>query len=137
MHQLRDRDINPERICIEITETAVLEDTNCALDHITSLQKEGIRFSLDDFGTGYASIELLRKLPFTYLKIDRTYIQNIHQESEIKLIKSIISMAKAFNMELIGEGVETIGQKTILESLGCEYAQGFLFNKDGSYNHVS
>ena len=137
LHQLRDRDINPERICIEITETAVLEDTNCALDHITSLQKEGIRFSLDDFGTGYASIELLRKLPFTYLKIDRTYIQNIHQESEIKLIKSIISMAKAFNMELIGEGVETIGQKTILESLGCEYAQGFLFNKDGSYNHVS
>lgn len=137
LSQLRHRDINPKRICIEITETAVLEDTNCALNHITSLQKEGIRFSLDDFGTGYASIELLRKLPFTYLKIDRSYIQNIHQESEIKLVKSIISMAKAFDMELIGEGVETIGQKTILESLGCEYAQGFLFNKDGSYNHVS
>lgn len=128
LDRLRCRNINPHRIYIEITETAVIKNSTRALDHMNLLREEGIRFSLDDFGTGFASIELLRKLPFTSVKIDRSYIENIEQDSGIKLVKSIIEMGKAFNMTLIGEGVETISQKTTLTSLGCEYAQGFLFN---------
>ena len=72
LNNLGERHINPQRICIEITETAAFKDTRRALAHMTSLKQEGIRFALDDFGTGYASIELLRKLPFTFVKIDRT-----------------------------------------------------------------
>ena len=132
LHQLRERQIDAQRIYIEITETAVLDNTAGALERMNLLQMEGIHFSLDDFGTGYASIELLRKLPFTSIKIDRSYIQNVHQDSGIKLVKSIISMAKAFNMTLIGEGVETIEQKNTLNALGCEYAQGFLFDQNGN-----
>lgn len=132
LHQLLKRKLDPQRICIEITETAVLENITRALEHMKSLKKEGIRFSLDDFGTGHASIELLRKLPFTSIKIDRSYIQNIDQDSGIKLVQSIVTMAKAFNMALIGEGIETIAQKNTLISLGCEYAQGFLFDKNGN-----
>lgn len=133
LKQLRTRGIDPNRICIEITETAVLKDTKCALAHMKTLKDVGIRFYLDDFGTGYASIELLRKLPFDCLKIDRSYIKNTHKEVEIKIIKSVVDMAQAFDIELIGEGVETIGQKAILESLGCQYAQGFLFGNDGVF----
>ena len=99
---------------------------------MTSLKQEGIRFALDDFGTGYASIEPLRELPFTFVKIDRTYLQYIHDDAGIKLIKSIISMGQALDMQIIGEGVETVGQKNILRSLGCEYAQGYLFDKNGN-----
>ena len=132
LYNLRERHINPQRICVEITETAAFKDTRRALAHMTSLKQEGIRFALDDFGTGYASIELLRKLPFTFVKIDRTYLQNIHDDAGIKLIKSIISMAQALDMQIIGEGVETVGQKNILRSLGCEYAQGYLFDKNGN-----
>jgi len=131
LDQLRTRKIDPQKICIEITETAVLKDTGRALDHMNELKTAGIKFSLDDFGTGYSSIELLRKLPFTSIKIDRSYIQNIDQDSGMKLVKSIINMAKAFNMRLIGEGVETVGQKNTLSSLGCECAQGYLFNNSG------
>jgi len=136
LDQLHTRKIDPKNICIEITETAVLEDTSRALDHMTLLKMAGVKFSLDDFGTGYSSIELLRKLPFTSIKIDRSYIQNIDQDSGMKLVESIINMAKAFNMELIGEGVETIGQKHTLSSLGCECAQGYLFNNNGK-THTS
>lgn len=132
IHQLRKRKINPHQIFIEITETAVLANTVHALAHMNTLIKEGIRFSLDDFGTGYASIELLRKLPFTTLKIDRSYIKNIPRDTDMKLIKSIVSMAKAFNMELIGEGVETIEQKNALSELNCEFAQGYLFDENGN-----
>ena len=95
------------------------------------LREEGIRFSLDDFGTGFASIELLRKLPFTSIKIDKSYVKNIEKDSGVRLVKSIIEIGKAFNMTLIGEGVETVSQKITLTSLGCEYAQGFLFNNCG------
>ena len=96
------------------------------------LKEKGVRFSLDDFGTGYASIELLRKLPFTSIKIDRTYIRNIHLDPGIQLVKCIIDMAKVFNMEAIGEGVETAKQKNSLALLGCDYAQGFLFDENGN-----
>lgn len=132
INQLRKRKIDPRIICIEITETAVMRDIACALKHMNCLKEKGVRFSLDDFGTGYASIELLRKLPFTSIKVDRTYIQNIHLDSGIQLVKCIIDMAKVFNMELIGEGVETAEQKNSLALLGCEYAQGFLFDENGN-----
>ena len=131
LNRLRHRNIDPHRIYIEITETALIRNSTRALDHMNSLREEGIRFSLDDFGTGYASIELLKKLPFTSVKIDRSYIENIEQDSGINLVKPIIEIGKALNMTLIGEGVETIGQKTKLTSLGCEYAQGFLFDNCG------
>ena len=129
---LEDRSINPGLIRIEITETALLQDLQTTKTHMSKLKDHGVSFYLDDFGTGYSSIELLRKLPFSCLKLDRSYTKNLNKESGSELVKSIIDMSKAFNMFLIGEGVETFEQKRILESLGCEYAQGFLFNADGS-----
>ena len=132
VRNLEDRSINPGLIRIEITETALLQDLQTTQMHMSKLKDQGVSFYLDDFGTGYSSIELLRKLPFSSLKLDRSYTKNIHKESGSELVKSIIDMSKAFNMSLIGEGVETLEQKRILESLGCEYAQGFLFNADGS-----
>ena len=132
VRNLEDRSINPGLIRIEITETALLQDLQTTQMHMSKLKDQGVSFYLDDFGTGYSSIELLRKLPFSSLKLDRSYTKNLHKESGSELVKSIIDMSKAFNMSLIGEGVETLEQKRILESLGCEYAQGFLFNADGS-----
>ena len=127
MEALKQFKISPEQIKIEITESTLLQDVATTRKNMNELNAAGIEFYLDDFGTGYSSIELLRGLPFHCLKIDRSYISNLHRKSGLRLVKAIIDLAKAFNLTVIGEGVETPAQLDAIRSMGCDCAQGFLF----------
>jgi diguanylate cyclase (GGDEF)-like protein len=111
---------------IEITETAVLRDIKVAIDSINKLKGMGFSISLDDFGTGYSSLTYLQKLPINTLKVDREFIPiNENSSDNYLILESIISLAHYLGLKVCAEGVETAEQKTMLQKLGCDYAQGY------------
>ncbi len=122
----RQHSLNPARIVFEITETAAMQDPVMLMDVLTRLRLKGIRLSIDDFGTGYSSLAQLRRLPFSELKIDLSFVSTMmtSRDSEI-IVKTIIDMARNLGLRTVAEGVET---STILErlgELGCDVAQGY------------
>lgn len=122
-------DINPSLIKLELTESIFMEHIHETIHTMTELKKIGIKFSLDDFGTGYSSIQYLKNLPLDELKIDQSFVRDITANDNDKVIvKTILAMAKAMNLDVIAEGVETSDQLSVLKSLGCDYYQGFLFS---------
>jgi EAL domain-containing protein (putative c-di-GMP-specific phosphodiesterase class I) len=103
------------------------------IDHMivtmNELKATGISFSLDDFGTGYSSLQYLKKLPLNQLKIDRSFVRDITtDQSDRVIVKTIITMAKSMELEVIAEGVDTEAQLTLLSKYGCKSFQGFLFS---------
>ena len=121
--------VQPERFTCEITETVAMEDTQATKLTFEKMRKAGLHVSIDDFGTGYSSLGSLRKLPAAELKIDRAFVSDLEESEEARSIaKSIIDMARALNMKVIAEGVETVGQSDILAAMGCDEMQGFLFS---------
>ncbi|QEX17788.1 diguanylate phosphodiesterase [Hypericibacter terrae] len=126
----RQHSLNPARIVFEITETAAMQDPVMLMDVLTRLRLKGIRLSIDDFGTGYSSLAQLRRLPFSELKIDLSFVSTMmaSRDSEI-IVKTIIDMARNLGLRTVAEGVET---PTILErlgELGCNVAQGYLIGR--------
>lgn len=115
---------------IEILESNALEDITAVSNVIEQCQSQHISVSLDDFGTGYSSLSYLKNLPVSQLKIDRSFIHDMMEDKNNRaLVNSIISMAKAFNREVIAEGVETTDQGLLLIKMGCELGQGFGISK--------
>lgn len=115
---------------LEITETAILEHKQLAIDSLNLLRKAGISVSLDDFGTGYAGFAHLNALPVNRLKIDRsliTELSNTHDDSHI--VSSTITLAKRLSLQVIAEGVETLDQLVYLRLAGCDIGQGYLFSR--------
>ncbi len=97
------------------------------LNHLTRL---GVNLWLDDFGTGYSSLSVLKRLPVNGIKIDRTFIPDISVDPETSiLIQAILSLAKALNRQVIGEGIESANQADFLRTRGCQMGQGYLFHK--------
>jgi diguanylate cyclase (GGDEF)-like protein len=120
----------PQRLEIEITETALMEDRDLALSTIESLKNVGITISLDDFGTGYASLSQLRSLPFDRIKIDKSFVASLLGDPQSKaIVDSITSLGKALHLPITAEGVETSAVKRELSIIGCSEAQGWLFGK--------
>jgi len=100
------------------------------LDKIARIRALGVRFSLDDFGTGYSSLAHLKRLGMDQLKIDQSFVRNIHSDSEDQVIaETIIYLGHNFGMQVIAEGVETEAQRQLLAHLGCDAFQGYLFAK--------
>lgn len=115
---------------LEITERILVDWGKNTLDTISQIKQRKIKLSIDDFGTGYSSLSYLRQLPIDNLKIDRSFINNIASDTEsFEIVKTIITLAHTLGMEAIAEGVETIEQVKLLKTLGCEFAQGYLFAK--------
>lgn len=130
LKNLVGRDIDNSQISFEITETILAPENKSFSEYLTQLKQTGCSISLDDFGTGYSSLSYLRNFPIDYLKIDRSFIAGIDENEEaLALVTSIIEMAKALSIKTIAEGVETKGQLTKLDELGCNYIQGFFFSK--------
>lgn len=100
-----------------------------ALKNMAKLHELGICFSLDDFGTGYSSLNYLAKLPISYLKIDKTFIDKIEDSSNKTIIKSIITLTKSLNMNCVAEGVEKLYQFEYLNLIECDKYQGYYFSK--------
>ena len=120
----------PERLEIEITESALMKNNQRVLDQLTRLRAIGVRVSMDDFGTGFSSLSYLERFPITTIKIDRSFVQKLgKREGARATIRAIIELASAHRMTALAEGVETEGQLQALAELGCEHAQGYLFSK--------
>ena len=126
---LEVNNVNPNLIELEITESTLLEDDRC-LDTLKGLYKKGVRMSIDDFGTGYSSLRYLQVLPIQSLKIDKSFINNVCKNSnDAVVVKATIALAKALNLEVAAEGVETEEQFEFLKEQQCDYFQGYLFCK--------
>jgi EAL domain-containing protein (putative c-di-GMP-specific phosphodiesterase class I) len=115
---------------IEITESMLMHDLELSIRKLTQLREAGIGVAIDDFGTGYSSLRLLAKLPVDTLKIDRSFVQSISDTPNVAtLVSTIVSLARAFNMKTVAEGVETADQLQKLRILKCDQAQGYLFSR--------
>ena len=115
---------------LEITETSLVHFNDQLGLKLASLQEQGIRIAIDDFGTGYSSLAYLQSLPVNVLKIDRSFVARLNQQqADITLVRAILAMAHALNLEVVAEGVENEPQRLILCQLDCKHGQGFLFAK--------
>ena len=137
-----DHSISPELIEIEITETAIMENKNEALDLLNELKETGIQLSLDDFGTGYSSLSYLTFLPTDKLKLDKTLCDRYVEPTTVKVIENIIDISHTLKMKVVAEGIEKPGQYHLLKKIGCDCIQGYLFSRPISpkqaskkYNH--
>ncbi len=119
-------EVAPERLELEILESAALEDMQYMRRMMQSCQALGVRFALDDFGTGYSSLSYLKRLPAETIKIDQSFVRGIlDDEDDLTLVSAIVALASAFQRHVVAEGVETAEQCAKLLALGCERAQGF------------
>lgn len=119
----------PERFTCEITESVAMEDTQRTRQTFERMREARLHVSIDDFGTGYSSLAALRKLPAAELKVDRAFVSDVeHSEDARSIASSIVQMAKALNLRVVAEGVETAWQRDYLVKLGCSELQGYLFS---------
>ena len=130
--------IAPQRIAIEITETALLHNFAQANAHIAMLRDIGVKISLDDFGTGYSSLSYVHALPFDKIKIDRSFISDIQSNPASKnIVRSVIALCRDMGLSCVVEGVETDEQLQIVKQLGATVIQGFLFSEPMGMGEVS
>ena len=121
--------LEPESLMLEITESMMMKNMELAVERLTALRDLGVKIALDDFGTGYSSLNHIRLLPINMLKIDKSFISDIHcDHNEETLTTTIVELARALNLISIAEGVENREQLAKLAELGCLYAQGYLFS---------
>lgn len=122
--------VDTSKIQLEVTETTFISNYNRVFSMMNQFRKLGIRVALDDFGTGYSSLQHLQKMPVDVIKIDKSFLENIEKDDQTRsIIKSIIDLSNALELKTIVEGVENESQFAVLDSLGCEYFQGFYFFK--------
>jgi diguanylate cyclase (GGDEF)-like protein/PAS domain S-box-containing protein len=130
--------IQPHRLGLEITESALMSDPEAAARTIEDLHNLGVVISVDDFGTGYSSLAYLQRFPVDAIKIDRFFISRVdHDPKTAALVKGIVSLAQALGLETIAEGVETESQRSFTEELGCTGYQGFLRARPGSADVIT
>jgi diguanylate cyclase (GGDEF)-like protein len=120
----------PDRLELEITESALLENNDATLDTLYRLRELGVRIAMDDFGTGYSSLGYLQSFPFDRIKIDRSFIKDVAEGvGSLNIVRAVSALAKGLGMETTAEGVETSAQRDTVRSEGCTEMQGFLFSR--------
>ncbi len=123
------RGIAPERLCIEITENAVLDEVEQTIATLRAVRDLGVRLAIDDFGTGYSSLSYLHRLPVDTVKIDRSFVAGLEgPDANRTIVAGIIGLGRGLALDVVAEGVETETQAATLRELGCHRAQGFLFS---------
>ena len=127
---VRENGLLPQRVELEITESAIMREAETADATLGALKALGIKLSVDDFGTGYSSLAYLRRLPLDTIKIDRTFIRDVTgNERDEAIARTIVSLAHNLGLRVVAEGVETPEQLALLKTLGCDLAQGFYFSR--------
>lgn len=122
--------IEPSRLKLELTESLLLDNTEAVISKMLAIKALGVGFSMDDFGTGYSSLSYLKRLPLDQLKIDRSFVRDVLEDSNDAVIaKTIIVLAKSLGLQVIAEGVESHGQLEFLARSGCQAYQGYLFSR--------
>ncbi len=133
-YMVRQSNINPSQLKLEITETTVMEKPTIAAGKLRALKELGVAISIDDFGTGYSSLGYLKRFPIDTLKVDRSFVSCMDEFENKMIVKSVIGLAHNLEMDVVAEGIETEEQLESLVRLGCQYGQGFLFSQPVSYN---
>jgi EAL domain-containing protein (putative c-di-GMP-specific phosphodiesterase class I) len=127
---ITDAGIPPDRIEFEITESAIMDRPDEMIGMLRDLKAMGTRLAVDDFGTGYSSLSYLKRFPLDYIKIDRAFISDVMTNRiDADIVRTIIALAQALEVEVIAEGVETTMQRQFLKEMQCHYLQGFLLSK--------
>ncbi len=122
--------IDPSRLELEITESALLDNTEATLDTLRQIHAAGVRIALDDFGTGYSSLSTLRSFPFDRIKIDRSFVMDLGVRDDAgAIIRAILGLGRSLHIPVTAEGVETPEQLEHLHAEGCTQAQGYLFSR--------
>jgi diguanylate cyclase (GGDEF)-like protein/PAS domain S-box-containing protein len=125
--------LDPSRLHIEITETALIQASQTLLADLRALREIGVGIVLDDFGTGFSSLSLLRDFPVTMVKIDRSFIAPLLDDSgALAIVRAVLGMCRDLGVPVVAEGVETEPQAELLAELGCSHVQGFLFGRPAS-----
>lgn len=127
---LRSWNVDASLLEAELTESAVMQNADVAVQRLEALHEAGVSLAIDDFGTGYSSLSYLRRFPLDRLKIDRSFVQDLGtSEAGEEIVSAIIAMAHSLNLRVVGEGVETVEQLEQLRRLKCDEIQGFLFSR--------
>jgi EAL domain-containing protein (putative c-di-GMP-specific phosphodiesterase class I) len=125
---LKETDVAPSNLHLEIVETIAMRDAEMAGGVLSEMKALGVQLSVDDFGTGYSSLSRLQRLPIDTLKIDRAFVSKMDSDPETReIVRTVIMLAHNLNLEVVAEGVETKGQVDDLKELDCEMAQGYFF----------
>ena len=125
---LRESGLPPGSLGLEITESVLMRDGADTITRLENLKDLGVKLAIDDFGTGYSSLSYLKRLPVDYLKIDRSFIDGLGRDAgDTTIVSAVLGLARAMNLEVVAEGVETERQLTKLKELGCKTAQGYYF----------
>ncbi|HWU85391.1 MAG TPA: EAL domain-containing protein, partial [Rhodocyclaceae bacterium] len=127
---IRDHGIDPQRLIVEITEGVLLDERPHVAEQLRRYRDAGVAIAVDDFGTGYSALSYLKRLPIDYVKIDRSFIADLADDSSDRnLVEAIVIMCHKLGMQVVAEGVETHAQRKLLLDMGCDYMQGFLFGR--------
>lgn len=123
--------LDPSRLVVELTESVLVEGAQCATERLRQLKDLGVRLSVDDFGTGYSSLSYIEKLPVDEIKIDRSFVQDIHLAGPRRhgLLRSIVQLADVFELEVVAEGIESEDELDVLSRIGCGLGQGWLVSR--------
>ena len=137
---LRDLDFDPQWLELEVTESLMMSGITEVSQQLHKLRDMGVEFSIDDFGTGYSSLSKLKSMPVSVLKIDQSFVRNVHKETnDHEIVRAIIAMARSLELTVVAEGVENQEQEDSLRNLGCEWLQGYLYgtplNGDEFFEH--
>ena len=131
---LAEYDVPPDRLTLEITEDGMVGDTEKPLPTLRLLRDMGVRLSVDDFGTGYSSLSYLRRLPVHEVKIDRTFVQGMATDTgDLAIVRAVVDLSRHFGFSVVAEGVESELTLSLLEEMGCDMGQGFLFSRPLPY----
>ena len=127
---LRETGVEPASLVLELTESALLENSTTTLAALDGLHRCGLRLAIDDFGTGYSALSYLQRFPISVLKIDRAFVQGLGRSGQQSaLVRAILALAQALGLSVVAEGIETSDQREQLQALGCDFGQGYLFGR--------
>ncbi|WP_223701184.1 sensor domain-containing protein [Sutcliffiella deserti] len=137
LHILEITELEPQYLDLEITESIAMADQQSVIDKLAALRNIGITIAMDDFGTGYSSLSYINKYPLDAVKIDQSFIRNIHQSDENKgIVKSILAIAQQLKLKVIAEGIECKEELEFLNKEKCHYAQGYYISRPLPANEV-
>ena len=127
---LEETGLSPQSLELEVTETAVMEDSVATLSTLEALNARGVQIALDDFGTGYSSMNYLKRMPLSNLKVDQSFVQGLpHDKDNHAIVRAILSLARNLGFSVTAEGVETLEQVETLRGMGCDALQGYYFSR--------